>query len=666
MNILEAFHFIFEADASNLEGGLKRADRLNTDFQDNISETDEKAKMLGSAFLDLTKAAVGFFAGLATISGIKTMSDQIAEEIVALDTQATALNVNAGELYTWQNAVKAAGGTAEGFNSTLANLNKVTRDPERTLLRLSDSFRKMSSYRAQKVGEMMGIDAGTAELLRSGREGVQAMLDKQREYGVITAEQIEVSKKYRDALRDTERVYDDIRRRIAIAVLPIMTQWLDLIQGTIKFLQDHKVFAISFFAGVAGIITAMYLPAMLRAVAATYALLAPYILVGAAVAAVAGIFALAVDDVYNFLEGNDSLIGRLAEKWPWIGDMVRGVYADFKALWELIKELSAILLMAFTDPEAAWERFKQLLVNGMNDLKATFPGVFDFIDDLRQKFETTGKFINNLFDGIGQTIRGAFSALVESWNYLLSYLPDWVQEKLGIKVEAVVNDEGLPPGEMEQKGAALEEVRAQAVRGNGYPGMYDPTPTPQQQDSQNPQPAAPAGDNRPVTAPTPAPTPAPRKMDSAASTTVNNNDNRKTNNQQTINNMQAAASTAPALQPGERKSRQQFRVTERESAPAVVAPDAVARQQGGEFNKMVAGAQAGVATMAQNPVNTLTTNVMNNANRTAGNRTTEINIDNIEVNTQASDADGIAKAIDGSMKEQFQNATNQYEDGYSA
>jgi len=64
----------------------------------------------------------------------------------------------------------------------------------------------------------------------------------------------------------------------------------------------------------------------------------------------------------------------------------------------------------------------------------------------------------------------------------------------------------------------------------------------------------------------------------------------------------------------------------------------------------------------ENPLNTITPNMMNNTN---SNKTTNtsVNISKVEVNTQATDAEGISMAIDKTLAGQLKKTTSTFEDG---
>ena len=752
MNLLEAFHFIFEADASKLEEGLEKAQKTNDKLKTSVVDTDSAAEKLGGTFLTLAKNAATLFTGVLAVGALKTMSVEIAEQTNALADQAKELNVNAGALFNWQNAVVASGGTAEGFNSTLANLNKITRDPEKTLMRLADQFKRLSSFRARKMGEQLGIDAGTSELLRKGRDGVAALIQRQKELGTVTTEQLEISQKYKDQLRDTNRVFDDVKRQVAMVILPIMTKWFEVLEKGVRFLRDNKPFTIAFFAGVAGVITALYLPAMLRAVAATYALIAPYLLIGGAVALVAGFFALLADDIYHFLQGNDSVIGRLSQQWPWVGQLVRDTADEFKFLWGLLKEFGQFMIDLFTDPGKAWEKFKSDIMWGINALAEKFPTLAAWAEKLKKPFESAGDAIKLVFKGIEAAITAAFNVLKKGWDTVVSWLPDSLKAQLGITVEPAPSQIAATPEEQERENKAgfgnqATESQLPAIEsGNAVPtALVDKTndlaedlrkitvavdvkerrqtesvttvskkthkaeKVEKGQRKETPQNAPQATQTSAGTKvpPTPPQADSGREIresrekltlerekirDSEKMVAIEKGrqlierDRLETDTsekmvaiekwRQLIERDHLETRTSEKMTTRDRKRDTIERIKEADAlrpAPTITrtktpaastAPPQMDKAQQAAMAAVMTPAKQTVNNYSNFPLNSTTSNIMRAGDNRSQEKKTYIKIDTIEVKTQAQDAEGISKAIEGGLQDQFAATTADLDDGF--
>lgn len=407
MSLLEAFYYTFASDASALDKGLCESEKKAEQLKNTVSGVDAQAEKLGTSFLGLAKTAAGLLGVTLTLAGVKALAMTAAETTSALGMQARQMNVNVSTLDAWRKAVTESGGDAEAFTRTLGNMAQRFRDPEAALLRYSRVLGGMSSFRAQRLGKMVGLDEGTIELLRKGKIGVEELIKKQKEQGVITKEQVEQSDRFNQKLRTLKMEFDGLKMQIGTALIPMFENLLDAWNKVSDWVKDNKEGVQHFFIVLGGIITAYYLPAMLSAAAATLAATWPFLLIGVAVAALA----LVVADLIGYFSGLDSVTGRLAQKFPELNRFLQASKEEVLALWDA-------LVMLFTDP-------LQFLENLKNEIKALFDSllwegagdtIFDFLS-------SAGKELSELWDGleklIGKVVDIAlkgFGKIGEAWQ----------------------------------------------------------------------------------------------------------------------------------------------------------------------------------------------------------------------------------------------------------
>lgn len=463
MNILEAFFFTFQADTRPMREGIDAGRRGANQLNQELNHTEDAAKKISESFLDLAKSAGALVTGVLAFGAIKAMTEASAEATVALAAQARELRTNVDTLNAWQKVAIASGGTAEGLNETFKKLSGMYRDPEKALMRIADRFKGISDLHADRLGEMFGIDKGTVQSMRDGAAGLQLLLDHQKALSSVTKEDVDAAKAFKRQLTDTNTVYDDVRRKIATEILPYMTKFLKAMEVITIWARDNKYFVLSFFGAIATIIAGMYIPAMIRAVVATYALLAPYLLVGAAVAAVAAVFALAFDDVMNFLDGNKSVIGDLAKRWPIIGEIVMYFVENIRLLGAVCKAVFGFI----TDTIMSGPRV------ALENLNAAF-------DKILEGVLTRFPALAPVFEIIGEVMRGIATGIGNAWTDLTSIimgvvkLAVWAAEKLAGGYKAVKGFFGGAPGQVptvKPYGQVVsDEAVAQAQVQDGKPG----------------------------------------------------------------------------------------------------------------------------------------------------------------------------------------------------
>ncbi|AYH32960.1 hypothetical protein [Pectobacterium parmentieri] len=407
MSLLEAFYYTFAADASPLERALRDAERRSEELRDSVSETDGATQKLGTSFISLAKSAAGLLGVTMGLAGAKALAITAAETTSALGTQARQMNVNVSTLDTWRKAITESGGDADAFTGTMKNLAQRFRDPEAALLRYSKTLGGMSSFRAQRMGAMVGLDEGTIELLRKGKIGVEELLKKQREQGVITKEQVEQSDRFNQKLRTLKMQFDGMKMQLGTALIPIFEKLLDSWNKVSAWVSENQDAVTHFFIALGGIIAAVYLPAMIQAAIATIAATWPILLIAAAF----GALALVIADVIGYFNGMDSVTGDLVKQFPALGQVL-------EALKEIVIGLWDALVMLFTDPIQFLEGLK-------NEIKSLFDAllwegagdtIFDFISDAGQGLALLWQGLEKIILGVvGVALKG-FAKIGDAWK----------------------------------------------------------------------------------------------------------------------------------------------------------------------------------------------------------------------------------------------------------
>ncbi|MFB9085804.1 hypothetical protein ACFFW8_09425 [Erwinia tracheiphila] len=384
MSLLEAFYYTFASDASALDKGLGESEKKAEQLKSTVSGVDAQTEKLGTSFLSLAKSAAGLLGVTMTLAGAKVLALSAAETTSALGMQARQMNVNVSTLDAWRKAVTESGGDAEAFTRTIGNLAQRFRDPEAALLRYSRVLGGMSSFRAQRLGKMVGLDESTIELLRKGKIGVEELIKKQKEQGVITKEQVEQSDRFNQKLRTLKMEFDNVKTQVGTALIPVFENLLDAWDKVSGWISDNREGFTQFFVALGGIVTAYYLPAMISAAAATLAATWPILLAVAAF----GALALVVADVVGYFSGMDSITGRLAQKFPELNKFLQASKEEVLALWDAF-------VMLFTDP-----------LQFLDNLKGEIKGLLDSLlwdgagDTLFSFLTSAGKEITELWNGL--------------------------------------------------------------------------------------------------------------------------------------------------------------------------------------------------------------------------------------------------------------------------
>lgn len=405
--IIETFGVLFESDADDVKKGADEAENATEKLGDAIEEVDDSTQGLGNSFLDLIGSAQGAIASIfsagALVAGVVNAA-QLTDEVGKFSE---TLGLNIEDVQAWSEAVVRSGGDVSSFRGSVDSLTEKLADFSLTgggpaaevlarlginavdaggkiksafdvLPELAASFQTLGKSEATGLGRRLGLDQGTILLLQQGRVAVEQLVDRQRQLGVATQEDYEIAAKFNDQWADVKQVFQSLFVTAGSTILPLLTGVLQGVEKVVFFLADHQELVEGFFIGIAGVIATVYGPAIASAAAATLVAIAPFILIGAAITAAGVAFALIYEDIVNFIEGNDSLIGQIVEKYPLVGKIIEGLTAFIKLHLDIWKSIGGFLLDLFTQPQQAIDG----LIESIKEMFAIIQDVLPSLDSL--------------------------------------------------------------------------------------------------------------------------------------------------------------------------------------------------------------------------------------------------------------------------------------------
>ncbi len=341
MAILDTLYILFKGDASSVKKSAGEAETA-------------------------IKSFLNVFAGVASAATVFAAFKSSINEVTSIGNLSRELNVNAESLDAWGHAVQRTGGTAEQFQSTLKGLSEHFGTTPETALkllpRLADTFSRLNQFQANSYGKSLGIDQSTIYLLQQGRREIEDTIQKQKSLGLVTQEQVEITRKYDNALYDAGRAYSTFTRELSIPLLPGFTK-------AINYLVEHQ-------DAVKGALLAIGIGAASIAipfVAANFAVLAVYTSIGLLI----GAFALVFDDIRAFQKGAKSITGEIVELKKTLGQKIESA-GDALPKWlqiltghNALKSGSTTTASNFSNPFSGFSLPSLSSLTGHNALKTT-------------------------------------------------------------------------------------------------------------------------------------------------------------------------------------------------------------------------------------------------------------------------------------------------------
>ena len=341
-SVIDALMITLGVDSSGVQSGMAQAENTIAasakNIMNNILAPLAAALALGSAFNEYLTGAQ------------------------AAGNLATTLNENQEDIQAWGGAVERAGGDAASFEGSLLSLNskmlefaqtgtssaapalaqlgisardsngniKSSIDIMQELARVADS---MDPARFQALASSLGIDSGTLLLLKQGSLSVDELVARQKMLGVYTAEDSAIATKMGNAIKDLMQVLKSISTIIMRFVLPPLSWLTEKIVDFVLYIREHEVFLRAVISGIAAVLTAVLLPALIKIGAAALAnpLTWIFLIVAAAVIGVS----LLIEDLYVYMQGGKSALSGF---WSIFGTGEQ-ITQKLNKAWEKLKDI---------------------------------------------------------------------------------------------------------------------------------------------------------------------------------------------------------------------------------------------------------------------------------------------------------------------------------------
>lgn len=339
---------------------------------------------------------------LAAFAGQK-LFQQFSQGGDALAKLSDRLGMSAQKIDAWAKANEDAGGSQEAFKGALENFILTTGKGEEEFFRMGEHIKGLNQRQAEWFLKTQGLSADSAAVFLKYRDSAKDAA-KAFEGVAMTDEQVKIAREFNWQWKWFTNQASSLGGILMTVVMPVMTKVLKALSDGVRFLSEHSK-GIKLLGGmVAAVFGASYLKSVLGASKAFTVLMnvvkggMPVMKgfnaivamnpVGATIAAVVAL-GLALDDLFAFLRGGNSLIGKFLS-WLGLSDtQIDNLRKRIVALGEI--------------PEYIANQFKA----GWQEIKATVSGFANLIN-----FEGLAKSAKEFWEGmkVGASMIGSFIA----------------------------------------------------------------------------------------------------------------------------------------------------------------------------------------------------------------------------------------------------------------
>lgn len=336
----------FKQFQKELDDAKKKAQNLTQQIDIMKNRSEYQLLKLRKNFSQLVKTLGSLaFTGIA----LKKSLD-FYEQGEQLEFLAQKTGVAADKLQLLANVAKKYGGTTEGTAGSLEGLNTkegrqtaaqagitITDDSEKNLENIARKMETLGTT-AQKLelAKTLGLDEATTRMVLEGTTKLNEQLKQAKKYQLFTPEDIQRMREYRQIESDIRLGIENIFGSIWRMLLPAITAVAKAVKKVTDWFVEHEgaAQAIAIFVGIAGAI--LGIATVIKIAAGAFALFNPTIAIILAIAAAITFLYLVIDDFIGFLQGRNSIIEELLEKWGYDTDALR---KDIKQQIEDIKNV---------------------------------------------------------------------------------------------------------------------------------------------------------------------------------------------------------------------------------------------------------------------------------------------------------------------------------------
>lgn len=436
MSLIEELLIRIRTDTSQADTGLRDSQNAADDLTDSLRDTEEQADSASNTLAGFAAKALGALAGALALSESISGAIERAGDIKALSQTADALGVAIDELDAFGRAAEQAGGDAQGARDTLTDMaEKIgeafsdsesgaakafkaigisvkdgsgkAKDAITGFLELADAVAGLDKSAAVfKIKELGITDNRSVEMILKGRKELERMIAAQKTQGVVTKESAERAIKLTDTMAALKGSLNNASNTFFDMLIPALTKALEWLKVIVDWAGEHKDFIVGFFVAIGTVVAAVYLPAMIAAAAATLAATWPIIAIGAAIALAAAAFALIYDDIMNFIDGNESFIGQVFEKYPMVKDIVMTLIDVFKMMFDMLitgaQQIGNFVAAGFLQIVAG-------IKVAIDYLGEAYGSISGFVDDSLAAFQSMADGVAAVFRFIVDTIKSSLA-----------------------------------------------------------------------------------------------------------------------------------------------------------------------------------------------------------------------------------------------------------------
>lgn len=350
-------------------------------------------KQMGSSIKDL----MGQFGLLAGATGIGMALKSFTDMGMSISNFSNMTGIAVEDISTLGAALERFGGDSESAKNSLQSLQQglslaewgqgdllqtsamygvnlfnddgSIKNAQQLLMGLADDFTHFTKAQQFSLGQKLGLDESTIQLLQQGKENIDSILSEVSSQGVIDARQAQEAKKFALEINKLKRNLATLGRSIATSVMPVLQEFTKILTKIVDFLKQFDAATYAIGAGIValgwtiknfGNFMKVFTKDFWKANLPLMALIAGLTLLF-----------LIVEDIYGYFNGKDSVFGDIVNSEAvqnaikWFKDMKEGVFGWFAGIGEFFDNIFNKAKYIFSNIGVM---IKASIINTLNDI----------------------------------------------------------------------------------------------------------------------------------------------------------------------------------------------------------------------------------------------------------------------------------------------------------
>lgn len=278
--VIDALIVTLGLDSSGFKKGEKEAadaqKRFVRESEASAKQIAAQAKVMTEGFRRVRNELLGLFAVAIGANGLKDFISNTVNGQAELGYLSKNLGMSARELDAWGKTVKTVGGSAEGFQASLQNIAsgiesfKLGEDSpvvgmfraigvnvadtagkmrpfKDVLLDVSDALQRYDAQDQIRIAQSLGIDQGTLNVLRQGRQAVQDLYAEMYKSSGVTEESVKRAQEAQRVWGEFTAQVNGVGQAIFEAMGPALVDLTKTLRDFGTWVNEHRAEIQKFF-----------------------------------------------------------------------------------------------------------------------------------------------------------------------------------------------------------------------------------------------------------------------------------------------------------------------------------------------------------------------------------------------------------------------------------